>query len=198
MKFNSKHKKYNTGNPISLFLIERFFRSIKSLVKSTSDFDNVLDVGCGEGFLLSFLEIELNGKNVRAIDFDAKEVASAKENINFAVCEQGDIYNLKFADRSYELVFCTEVLEHLEFPEKALKELKRVTAKYCIVTVPNEPLWCMLNLLRGAYISSLGNTPGHINHWTTNQIKKLVSEYFNVIQCETSMPWTILLCRKNE
>ena len=51
-------------------------------------------------------------------------------------------------------------------PERALAEMARVARGYLLVSVPREPLWRALNIARGAYVRDLGNTPGHLNHWS--------------------------------
>ena len=59
-----------------------------------------------------------------------------------------------------------EVLEHVPDPERTVSEMARVAKRWVLVSVPREPLWRGLNMARGAYIKDLGNTPGHINHWS--------------------------------
>lgn len=195
-EFKSKHEKYTSRNPISVFLIKRFLRAIKDIVSGLEGIETVLDAGCGEGMVLSSLENGLSGKKVFAVDFDATEVESAKANVTYASCGQGNIYNLEFTSNSFDLVLCTEVLEHLERPHDALKELHRVSRKYCLITVPDEPLWRILNMARGAYITTWGNTPGHLNHWSPKSAQQLVGSHFTILKLKRSLPWTIMLCEK--
>ena len=51
-------------------------------------------------------------------------------------------------------------------PEATLAEMARVARRHLLVSVPREPLWRGLNMARGAYLRDLGNTPGHVNHWS--------------------------------
>ncbi len=95
-----------------------------------------------------------------------------------------------------DLVLALEVLEHLDEPNKALSELQRVTNKYAIISVPNEPLWRILNMARGAYWSDWGNTYGHVNNWSPRAFKKLLETKFNIIQSSYPIPWQIYLCKK--
>ena len=48
----------------------------------------------------------------------------------------------------------------------SLAEIRRVTTSHALLSVPREPIWRMLNFLRGKYWSSGGNTPGHLQHWS--------------------------------
>lgn len=95
-----------------------------------------------------------------------------------------------------DLVVCCEVLEHLNRPEEALRRLQCVVSRNLIISVPREPIWRLLNLARGKYIGSLGNTPGHLQHWSARAFTQLVARYFELVAVRTPLPWTIALCRR--
>ena len=77
-----------------------------------------------------------------------------------------DAQDLPFAADEFELASAIEVLEHVPDPEHTLAEMARCAERHLLVSVPREPLWRMLNMARGAYWPALGNTPGHLNHWS--------------------------------
>lgn len=185
--------KYITRNPVGKYLIERFFNKIEKIIKKIM-FKDVIDVGCGDGFLLWRAKRLMARKKIYGIDLDPVQIGAAKKNIPSGRFIVGDIYKLPFGNKKFDLVICTEVLEHVEKPQAALKELSRITGRYCILSVPNEPIWRILNLLRGAYLKDWGNTEGHINHWTVSSFRKLVGDYFKIKEVTVSLPWTILLC----
>ena len=109
------------------------------------------------------------------------------------------IYDLNEKEKyGADLVVCCEVMEHLLEPEEALKKLAFLASPYCLFSVPREPLWRLLNLLRGVYIKKLGNTPGHVQHWSKRSFRRFVSPFFTVIETATPLPWTFLLCRVKE
>ena len=56
-------------------------------------------------------------------------------------------------------------------PEATLAEMARVARRHLLVSVPREPLWRGLNMARGAYLRDLGNTPGHVNHWSKRGVR---------------------------
>jgi len=92
-----------------------------------------------------------------------------------------------------------EVLEHLDYPDKALAEIARVLKPegVLILGVPREYLWCTLNFMRGKYWSSLGNTPGHLNHWSTYTLKRYLRKHFGHVRDQrTPLPWTIVRAQK--
>jgi len=193
----SKHEKYTTRNPISRYLVRNFFANIRGLLSNIS-FESVLDIGCGEGILLHNIQDHLVGKNVFAIDIDHLEIETARKNIPLAKLGVASAYNLPFSDKRFDLTICCEVLEHLQNPDHALREILRVTAKYCILSVPNEPIWRILNICRGTYIADFGNTPGHVNHWSRRSFQRNISEYFQIVETITPLPWVGVLCRQQD
>ncbi len=191
----SKHDKYRDLNPISKSLVANFFKSIDSLY-SLIDPKTILDVGCGEGMVYKSLEKKVHNLDCYAIDLDPAEVTDAKTNLPFANVQIGSAYEIPFEDNFADLVICSEVLEHLETPEVDLKEIYRVSNKYAILTVPNEPLWGILNMVRLKYWGDFGNTPGHLNRWSSSEFKSFVGEHFTVIEEKYPTPWNFLLCEK--
>ena len=103
--------------------------------------------------------------------------------------------NLPFGDGEFEVASAIEVLEHVPDPEHTVAEMARVANRFLLVSVPREPLWRALNLARGAYWKDLGNTPGHLNHWSKRGFVALLSRYGNVVEARSPFPWTMLLVR---
>lgn len=190
------YNKYETCNPIAKYLMKSFYNSLNVLIYKTHAI-KIHEVGCGEGNISILLAKQ--EMNVRASDFSHQVIAEAKENArnnNVDITFQTmSIYDLDPKRDSADLVICCEVLEHLEKPQEAIDILSQLASPYLIVSVPREPLWRGLNLLRGKYISSLGNTPGHIQHWSTSQFINLLSSKLNVIALLTPVPWSMALCR---
>jgi len=85
---------------------------------------------------------------------------------------EASVYGLPFEDRQFELVVCCEVLEHLKEPEAGFAELCSV-GEAVLVSVPWEPVWRLLNVLRGQYLSHFGNTPGHVQHFRRRGLRRL-------------------------
>ena len=191
----SRHSHFQTRSPAGKYILKSFFRTIDRLVAGL-DVRSVLDVGCGEALLLESLEPRLSGKRCCAFDLDPSFVTAAVGHVRFAQFQVGSAYAIPYVGGSFDLVMCTEVLEHLEKPEVALRELHRVSARYGLFSVPREPLWRVLNLARGAYWKDLGNPPEHINHWGSRQFQDFVAPYFTPIRTFRPVPWTVVLCEK--
>jgi SAM-dependent methyltransferase len=103
--------------------------------------------------------------------------------------------NLPFADGEFDLASAIEVLEHVPDPEHTVAEMARCAARHLLVSVPREPLWRGLNLARGAYVRDLGNTPGHLNHWSRGSFERLLARHGDVVETRSPFPWTMLLVR---
>ena len=189
------YDKYNTKNPVARRMVAGFVTNFLDLAGQTGVRD-AFEVGCGEGMLS--LELLRRGWDVRGADLEESVVALANASADaegfgkrFAV---EDIYGLK-ADSSASLVVCCEVLEHLPNPERALDILVGRADPWLLVSVPREPLWRILNMARGKYLSRFGNTPGHIQHWTRRQFVSMVSKRAEIVEIRSPLPWTMLLCR---
>ena len=176
-------------------LIDNFYIVLLDTAKDLKPI-SVLDAGCGEGFTLSRFEEKRIGKNLEGVDFLATAIKIGKKFHPKLKLKEGNIYKLPYKDNQFDLVICTEVLEHLEEPEKALRELKRVTKKYVVLSVPNEPLFMIGNFIRGKNIKRWGNDIEHINHWSSSAFEKFVAKELTVKDVKTPLPWTILTAKK--
>lgn len=190
------YPKYTVRNPIARLLVGRFMAALADLVARSGAWQ-VHEIGCGEGFLSTMLA--QRGCAVRGSDISPSAVAIARQRaaelglpVTFQVA---DLYTLQPSDGA-ELVVCCEVLEHLADPAQALALLARLAQPYLIVSVPREPLWRILNMARGRYWSALGNTPGHLQHWSTRAFLDLVDRHIEVREVRTPLPWTMALCRR--
>lgn len=95
----------------------------------------VLDVGCGDGSLAQDLG-QRTGARVLGVDLSARRVQRAQSRVAGLIVSQAGIYALPFRDRAFPLVVCTDLLEHLDDPQAALRELVRVCSGLVLVTVP--------------------------------------------------------------
>jgi 2-polyprenyl-3-methyl-5-hydroxy-6-metoxy-1,4-benzoquinol methylase len=188
--------KYQSSNPISRYLVANFLTTLMEVVRGTGA-KEVHEIGCGEGQIAGLLR--RYGFRVRGYDFSAAALNVARRNAAEAKLDieyvQKDIYELDPEHDSAELVMCCEVLEHLTDPERALESLRTIARQHLVLSVPREPIWHILNMMRGKYLTALGNTPGHYNHWSTKGFVDLVSSRADVQTVRTPVPWTVVYCR---
>jgi 2-polyprenyl-3-methyl-5-hydroxy-6-metoxy-1,4-benzoquinol methylase len=190
-------EEYENQNPIAKKLFNNYYDKIFRILKQIDSKYRILEVGCAAGESSRRIERMLNGQYFEASEYEGRLVNKLIEtNPPFKVTQES-VYEMHRKDNEFDCVFLLEVLEHLENPEAALKELYRVASRYVVVSVPNEPLWSILNLLREKYIGNLGNTPGHINRWSPGAFKKLVSKFGKIIEVYKPIPWTIIFSETN-
>jgi 2-polyprenyl-3-methyl-5-hydroxy-6-metoxy-1,4-benzoquinol methylase len=186
------YDKYGSKNPVVQRLMRRFTVGLDDLLELAAP-RSVLDVGCGEGILTE----QWAERFERVVGVDLDDPALRREwerrgrpNLEF---RSADAASLPFADGEFDLVCGVEMLEHLPDPSAALAEMVRVARRWLLVSTPQEPLWRILNVLRGAHWRSLGNTPGHLNHWSKRNLFKLASQYGSVAATRSPTPWAMVL-----
>jgi ubiquinone/menaquinone biosynthesis C-methylase UbiE len=187
--------KYEDSGFIAKYLVNNYFKAVEKLLSKTHNVTSAHEIGAGEG--LSTLRLNKMVENLSASEYVEDLVNIAKKNNPKINVFQESVYQLKYKNSSVDLVFLLEVLEHLDYPELALEELERVSNKYLILGVPREPLWRFLNICRLKYLNDLGNTPGHLNHWSKRSIIRLIEKkYGQIIAVKSVIPWTIILAEK--
>jgi len=190
------YDKYGSTNPLVRRLMAGFERDLDDLMRRAAP-GSLLDIGCGEGVLTERWARELGGRRVVGIDLEDPILQAEWErrggpNLEYQVMKAE---NLPFEDGEFDAVTAIEVLEHVPDAEHTVTEMARCAARHLVVSVPREPLWRMLNVARGAYWSDLGNTPGHLNHWSRRSFVSLLSRHGTVTEVRSPFPWTMLLVR---
>jgi 2-polyprenyl-3-methyl-5-hydroxy-6-metoxy-1,4-benzoquinol methylase len=190
------YDKYGSENPVVRRLMASFERTLDELMAQARP-HSLLDVGCGEGVLVHRWAQEMPQARLIGIDLEEESIQAGwaehqAPNLEYRVMQAE---NLPFADGEFELASAIEVLEHVPDPEHTLSEMARCAGSHLLVSVPREPLWRMLNMARGAYWSALGNTPGHLNHWSKRSFVELLSRRGELAEVRSPFPWTMLLVR---
>lgn len=156
--------KYQTGNPLVRRLIGGFLDAVRQEVGALRP-RSILDAGCGEGLSLGAVLERRRVDYAAGVDMLAGSVRFAAANQPRAWFLRGDVTSLPFADHSFDVVMCCEVLEHLDDPAAALRELRRVARRALVLSVPHEPWFRLGSLVRGKYVATWGNHPEHVQHW---------------------------------
>jgi 2-polyprenyl-3-methyl-5-hydroxy-6-metoxy-1,4-benzoquinol methylase len=190
------YDKYGSTNPVVRRLMAGFERALDELF-AQADPASLLDVGCGEGVLVHRWAERLGGRRVVGIDLEEDSIQAGwaertAPNLEYRVMLAED---LPFAENEFDVATAIEVLEHVPDPERTLAEMARCAERHLLVSVPREPLWRMLNMARGSYWGALGNTPGHLNHWSRRSFVRLLARHGEVVEIRSPFPWTMLLVR---
>jgi len=186
-------RKHQSRNPLQRWLIARFYRRLAALLDGIEG-AMLLDAGCDEGFGMRELADARPGCWV-AVDIDGDALGGSAWP-PFVQRVRADVCHLPFADRRFDIVIATEVLEHLADPRAGLRELARVARRHVVLTVPNEPWFRLANLARGKNLAALGNDRGHVQHWSARRFAALVAEELVVARVVTAFPWTLVLARR--
>ena len=190
------YDKYGSTNPVVRRLMEGFESTLDELWTKAAP-ESILDIGCGEGVLTERWADRLGGGRIVGIDLDDPKLRAEwdkrrRDNLDYRV---EDATHLSFADGEFDLASAIEVLEHVPEPERTVAEMARVAKRWLLVSVPREPLWRGLNMARGAYVKDLGNTPGHINHWSKRSFVQMLARHGQVEEVRSPFPWTMVLVR---
>lgn len=187
------YDKYGSRNPVERRLMKGFFSTLDGLLPTECP-RAILEVGLGEGEVTERVRQRYPTARIVGIDLPDPELAAAWSERSLAAAF-ADISSLPFARKSFDLVLAIEVLEHVPDPRAALQELARVARHSVVLSVPREPIWRLANMARGKYLRALGNTPGHIQHWSRRSFAGLVGAHFDLVAVRAPLPWTMIGAR---
>jgi ubiquinone/menaquinone biosynthesis C-methylase UbiE len=185
--------KYTAGNPAIRLLTSRWVANLDRVFgKVGRDGDGpaaqALEVGCGEGVIADRLHRRFG--EVVALDLPDAGLRADWRRYRGPRFLHASAHELPFADDQFDLVVAAEVLEHLSDPERGLREMARVARRHLVLSVPREPIFRGCNLVAGRYVRDLGNTPGHLNHWSKRGFVRFVSQVAQVRDVTNPFPWT--------
>lgn len=187
---------YKNRNIITKRLFDNFFSRLEEIIKTFDSDSRILEVGCGAGESSKNIIALLKGQYFEASDYDKRYIEKLQSmNLKYRVTVES-AYSLNRDDNEFDHIIMTEVLEHLVDYRLALKELFRVARKSVVISVPNEPLWRILNMARFKYLKDFGNTPGHLNHFSKKSLVKELEKFGTIKKVFTPVPWIMIECEK--
>lgn len=209
MRYNNE-RLYHHPNPLIRYTEnKRINLALKML--SPSETDRILDVGCGEGYILNRIKKGI----LFGLDISDTALSSAKEklkNKSNIYLLKNNVQNTPFKDNSFDKILCTELLEHVISPENVVSEIARVSKKDAIIviTIPNEGL---INKVKKLLVSInlfdvfLKDVPRemnrewHLHFFSLDYLKKVISGKLAIVEIQVtpfkSFPLRyIIKCRK--
>lgn len=148
----------------------QFYHALRDFIKSRGDIHtvtSVVDVGCGPGYMLKLVS-ELNPEaRLVGLDFSHEVLKVASEICPSATFQKHDVYE-KLGE-TFDFAVCSEVLEHLDYPSKALDQTVSSTLSI-VLTVPN---------------GRKDSYPGHINFWSMRSWEVFLKPYTKQWEYET-------------
>lgn len=173
---------YNTASVFCEYF--RTYQIMKTL--SNLEFGSLLDVGGAEGYK-GYVARELFSVQVRNSDI-SEEVCKRAEEIFGIDSDAADIHNLPYKDDEFDVVICSEVLEHVTDVRKALRELLRVASGAVVITVPHEPKKVIETTVRR-------NIPhGHIHNFVKESFDFLKTKGYHVFSRRLINPLLMIPC----
>jgi len=148
----------------------------------------ILDVGCGEGITLERLVREPGARRVIGLD---------RSNENWRICARhglpiigGSVFSLGIRSGSLDACLFLEVIEHLDEPEAALRELARVLkiGGRLLVLFPNDLVFALARMATGKWREALYD-PGHVKQWTPREMRRVLRAAGLAVVAEESLPF---------
>jgi ubiquinone/menaquinone biosynthesis C-methylase UbiE len=188
-------QKYTARNPAIRFLTERWVANLDRVFGQVSAdqhgaVERALEVGCGEGVIAD--KMHRRWGEVVALDLPDAGLRADWRGRAGPRFLHASAQELPFADDQFDVVVAAEVLEHLPDPGRGLREMARVGRRHLVLSVPREPVFRSCNLVAGRYVRDLGNTPGHLNHWSKRGFARFVSRVAEVRDVTNPFPWTTI------
>jgi 2-polyprenyl-3-methyl-5-hydroxy-6-metoxy-1,4-benzoquinol methylase len=150
--------------------MSRHVRRVIMKLAKPLPFRNVIDVGCGQGSLLRAFMQSWPGVEVHGTDLSGAAVELAKKKV-----PEGSFHVLDLVqdhiDRKYDLVVCSEVVEHIEDDVQAMRNLERMTGGHLIITT-----------VQGR-MRSFETEVGHVRNYRRGELAaKLTEAGFDVVK----------------
>ncbi len=193
---STNFKKHTSENPLQKFLIKKLQDAVALEAVSLKP-ESLVSVGCGEGFDLKHILSIYQPKKTVGVDLSKSALNYAQKQLPEVEFIQEDASKLPFKDNQFDLVVALEILEHIPDYDKAISELKRIAKNKVIITVPWEPSFSMVSLMRGKYLKRLGRHPEHINAWNKKSFTKVIKKHgFKIKKHVIIFPWQMLILEK--
>lgn len=187
--------RHHTRNPAARWLYQRYLSEVGEMVTRLAP-ESVLDVGCGAGHFAEALRATLPDTRLTGVDLSERVLREAREHVPGVSFLAGSAYELPFDDGSFDLVVAAELLETLHDPQKALREIVRVTRRHALIAVPRQPHWRLLNMVRLAWLDEMGHHPGHVQDYGKGDLLRILRGHFRVVEVREPMPWIVVSARK--
>jgi ubiquinone/menaquinone biosynthesis C-methylase UbiE len=145
----------------------------KRLIRRFGGSRVALDIGCGTGLITRFIQASI----VLGLDINRWNLDKARRRIPDADFVQCDVEHLPLRHGIADFAICTEVIEHLYLPSRALKEIAEVIAPggMFVGSVPSSnPMWKFRNVLSVTHPQS---EPFH-NNFSKTEMRELLSGFF--------------------
>lgn len=162
--------------------------------------EKFIDIWCGKWFITNYIQkyIDTNGWGL-GIDISPEKIHFSQNIFPDTKYMLQDTQSIEKNGDIFDLVVCTEVLEHLDHPEDMLTVCKNLSTKYVLISVPSEPYFSMASLITWKNISRRGTTPDHKKKYNKKSLSRFLHMHLSWREITVSTRWFWLLayCKKN-
>jgi SAM-dependent methyltransferase len=169
--WEKQHNRRHPSDPIIAAFVQPKINYILNHVKISSR-AKILDIGCGNGYFTYYFE-----RLGSTVGVDYSKTMLSLNSCSMLI--RASAFNLPFPDRTFDLVFCSNLLHHLTNAVTAIIEMKRVSREYVVICEPNRnnPLMLALGLVKSEERQSL--------RFTTSFLRSLAKQAgLRILACE--------------
>ncbi len=198
-KYHSEGTLFESKNPLLRYVEKNRVKMIIRLSRITIS-DKIIDIGCGEGYLLSLLP---KIRQVIGLDISKTALVKAKELLKenlYVRLIYGDAQDLPLADNSFNKVVCSEVFEHVPDPELVIKEIYRILKKngVVVISVPDEKrIQFIMRVLKFLRLQKLIHSARknedyewHLHKSSLKFVRDICKDFFRIVEVKR-MPYIL-------
>lgn len=174
---------------IHLLKIQKIIELIRKIVIFDSNNRSpikLIDVGCGDGYLLKEIAGKFSQIDLFGLDLSENRVETAKKFVPMAILKTGNAQDIPFRDETFDIVVCSEVIEHCRDDIEVLAELYRISKinSFLILTAPN--LYTLESISKVLIGRRIAAPSYHLREYSYNQlIRKITAAGFEILKFQS-------------
>jgi ubiquinone/menaquinone biosynthesis C-methylase UbiE len=149
-------------------------RNVLDLIKYNPE--HILDVGCASGWFISQVNKRFPKAKCVGLDAYKKAIIYGRKKYKSIKFIQADAHNLPFADSSFDLIVCTEVLEHVLEPKGVLGEMRRVLKRQGAAIIEMDTGNLLFNTIWYVWTNLKGKVwrDAHVHKFNSVKLEKMI------------------------